>query len=211
MRLINEQQDGVGRRRFIGAAAGGMASVAALGLGLPHRAVASPQGGGSDPSAGEGHADILKEAAVGIYTDLSVAGQASSFSMNRSMVSCGVGTLAGPHLSGPFAMLMYATRIDTYAVVRAARTLRATGHMRSITQMAGQTVEDVEHEFIAIALDGGGAHPDRFDVHFRTPFWTPGKNPMATPSDVDPHLSRFGGELLIGLVDAGSASSGTGH
>src|SRR5919197_1260169 len=95
----------------------------------------------------------LKDEGVGQYTDASVADQVSSFTINRSMVSCGVGTVAAGHFSGPFAMLMYAKDILSYQVSHATGVIQASGTMRSITQVAGNTVEDVVHQFVGIAVD----------------------------------------------------------
>jgi hypothetical protein len=146
---------------------------------------------------------------VGMYTDDSVAHQVSSFTINPKMVSCGVGTVApGGDASGPFAMLMYSTRIDTYTVDKQAGEIRATGKMRSITKVGGAVVEDAEHDFLAVAASTvrhGGfqeavhAGGDRFDVHFSTPFWDQ-YNPMCTPSTVAAGKCRFGGELILGHV-----------
>lgn len=146
---------------------------------------------------------------VGMYTDSSVANQVSSFTINPLMVSCGVGTLAaGGESSGPFAMLMYATRMDRYSVDTETGEIHARGRMRSITKMNSTVVEDVEHDFIAVAADSvahGGfeeavhAGGDRFDVHFQTPFWD-GFNAMCTRSDQVAGGCRFGGELLMGDV-----------
>jgi hypothetical protein len=139
----------------------------------------------------------LRDAGVGAYTDASVAHQVSNFTINERMVSCGVGTVApGGPSSGPFAMLMYATEIHRYDVERNGdRRILAEGRMRSITRMAGLTVEDVEHDFLAVAVDGRGSAPDRFDVHFATPLWSP-DNPMATPSADHPGWVRFGGAVI---------------
>jgi hypothetical protein len=149
---------------------------------------------------------------VGMYTDPSVANQVSSFTINPQTVSCGVGTVAaGGEASGPFAMLMYATRMDSYAVDEEAGEIRAAGRMRSITKMGTAVVEDAEHDFVAIAAatvaHGGfeqAAHAggDRFDVHFSTPFWDR-YNAMCTPSTVIAGACRFGGELLLGHVFMG--------
>lgn len=143
---------------------------------------------------------------VGTYTDSSVANQISNFTINPLMVSCGVGTLAHGQWSGPFAMLMYSTDIRAYEVERAAAAIRASGTMRSITKVAGETVEDVEHEFLALAVDGAAhsageerARPDRFDVHLRTDFWNVA-NPMCSPSDTVQGGCRFGGDLLLGDI-----------
>jgi len=90
---------------------------------------------------------------------------------------------------------MYATKISSYVVDREARRITVEGRMRSITRMGTMTVEDVEHDFLAIALDQPGGH-DRFDVHFVTPFWNPG-NPMATHSTLHDGWVRFGGEVIM--------------
>jgi hypothetical protein len=182
--------------------------LAALGV----AAAAGPAGGARPGPAG---ASLRQEEAampgtgVGMYTDDSVANQVSSFTINPKMVSCGVGTLAaGGDSSGPFAMLMYSTRIDTYSVDADAGEIRATGRMRSITKVGGAVVEDAEHDFLAIAAstvrhggfeDAVHAGGDRFDVHFSTPFWDQ-YNPMCSPSVVAAGKCRFGGELLLGHV-----------
>lgn len=149
---------------------------------------------------------------VGMYTDSSVANQVSSFTINPQTVSCGVGTLAaGGEASGPFAMLMYATRMDSYAVDDQAGEIRATGRMRSITKVGTAVMEDIEHDFLAIAAKtvahGGfeqAVHTggDRFDVHFSTPFWDR-YNGMCTPSMVIEGACRFGGEVMLGGVFLG--------
>lgn len=146
---------------------------------------------------------------VGMYTDASVANQVSSFTINPQTVSCGVGTVAaGGEASGPFAMLMYATRMDSYVVDEKAGEIRATGRMRSITKVGTAVVEDAEHHFVAIAAatvphsgfeEAAHAGGDRFDVHFSTPFWDR-YNPMCSPSTVSDGACRFGGELLLGHV-----------
>ncbi|MDQ3944118.1 MAG: hypothetical protein M3357_02980 [Actinomycetota bacterium] len=166
-------------------------------------------GTGSPAGANARHAELLMGTGVGMYTDASVANQVSSFTINPKTVSCGVGTVAaGGDASGPFAMLMYATRMDSYTVDQASGEIRATGRMRSITKIGTQTVEDAEHDFLAVAAatvaHGGfeqAAHAggDRFDVHFSTPFWDR-YNVMCTPSSLVSGACRFGGELLLGHV-----------
>jgi hypothetical protein len=150
-----------------------------------------------------GPADIMDEG-VGLYTDASVAGLVSTFTINRQIVSCGVGTFdpsAMPFDS--FGMLMYAKDTRSYKANHLTQTIRATGTMRSITQVNGITVEDVDHEFLAIALDRAGSrHPDRFDIHFASPFWNTG-NPFCTPSAEVAGGCRFGGELFSGDVTVG--------
>jgi hypothetical protein len=138
--------------------------------------------------------DIMDEG-VGTYTDPSVASQISNFTINRQMVSCGVGTVTGgPTFSGPFAMLMYSKDIQFYHANHLTKTINASGRMRSITHVGGALVEDEDHDFLAIAKDNG-ATGDRFDVHFSTTFWRPG-NPFCTPSDQVPGKCRFGGVLV---------------
>jgi hypothetical protein len=158
--------------------------------------------GGTGAGAQPDSSGVAEGEGVGMYTDASTANQASTFTINRRLVSCGVGgaDLAG---LGPFEMLMFSTRIDTYAVDRQTKEIRAQGEMRSITRVGGQVIEDVRHPFIALALDldGNESQPrtDRFDVHFRTPFWQPG-NPLCTPSTKFPGQCRFGGVLIAGNV-----------
>src|SRR5438105_8951557 len=146
---------------------------------------------------------------VGMYTADSVAHHVASITSNPKMVGCGVWTLAaGGDASGPFAMLMYSTRIDSYTVDKDAGEIRATGRMRSITKVGGAVVEDAEHDFLAIAASSvrhGGFEQavhqggDRFDVHFSTPFWDQ-YNPMCSPSTAAAGECSFGGELLLGHV-----------
>lgn len=139
---------------------------------------------------------------VGTYTDASVAYQISNFTIGRALVSCGVGTIAASEWSGPFAMLMYSTRVAHFESEPRSSFIRTGGRMRSITQIAGRTVEDVEHDFVALAYGRAGGVRPRFDVHFVTPFWRP-DNAMATPSDAYPGKCRFGGELMIGEITVG--------
>jgi len=144
---------------------------------------------------------------VGMYSDPSSANQASTFTINRRLVSCGVGAenLAG---IGRFEMLMYSTKIKKYVVDGGQKEITVRGEMRSITRAAGAVVEDVRHAFIARALDRDGdegqPRSDRFDVHFRTGFWQPG-NPMCTPSDRYPGLCRIGGVLFAGDIHVSAA------
>jgi hypothetical protein len=144
---------------------------------------------------------------VGMYSDASTANNASTFTINTQLISCGVGTqnLAG---FGAFEMLMYSTKITQYAVNEARREITARGEMRSITRTGGAVVEDVRHRFIAHALDldGDETQPrrDRFDIHFKTNFWQPG-SPLCTPSERYPGLCRIGGRLFAGDIHVASA------
>jgi hypothetical protein len=176
----------------------------ALGVGAV-AAVATPAvlaGTGGAASASIPGGAALTNQGVGMYTDLSVASQMSAFTINPTMVSCAVGTFGVVGMSGPFSMIMYSTRIDSYDANTSTRTITSTGRMRSITMIvAGVVTENLEHDFIAVATDNRGASPDRFDVHFVTPFWTPGlTNPMATASGLRPGWARFGGNVATGLV-----------
>jgi hypothetical protein len=152
--------------------------------------------------------DELMNEGAGMYTDASVAMQASSFSINPSEVTCGVGTVNANGAAGPFEMLMYSIGTHNYSVNPVTRTITASGRMRSITRVAGQIVEDVHHDFIAIAVDNQPGHPqpnraDRFETHFATPFWNL-SNPMCTPSPLVPGGCRFGGQLFLGDVSVSS-------
>ncbi len=144
--------------------------------------------------------DDLKNEGVGLYTDVSVLGQTSTFTINRQMVSCGVGL--GLSESGRSDMLMYSVDIQSYRVDRHGHTIQAAGTMRSITVLEGVNVEDARHDFLAVAVDGGpDGSGDRFDIHFKTPFWHAGSG--CAPSDRVPEGCRFGGELLHGDVAIG--------
>lgn len=82
----------------------------------------------------------LKDEGVGIYTDASVASQVSTFTLNKNQVSCGVGTVNADGTFGPFEMLMYSLSIDSYVIDRSAKTVTASGKMRSITRVSGVIV-----------------------------------------------------------------------
>ncbi len=173
-------------------------------------AVASPGGAGAakTDSAVKGRPSVpvagqngLKNEGVGLYTDPSVANQVSTFTINPVMVSCGVGTPADSSTGSPsFAMLMHSLKISTYKVNHETGVIKARGTMRSITQTGGDTMENVKHDFLAIAVDGGD-EADRFDVHFKTDLWDT-SNPTCTPSDKVDGGCRFGGELFSGNVVA---------
>jgi len=152
--------------------------------------------------------DELMNEGAGMYSDASVANQASTFSINPSAVTCGVGTVTPNGTAGPFEMVMYSTGTHNYSVNPLTRTITASGRMRSITRVGGVIIEDAHHDFIAIAVDNQPSHPqpnraDRFDTHFATPFWNL-SNPMCTPSTLVPGGCRFGGQLFIGDVSVSS-------
>src|SRR5437870_13480276 len=137
-----------------------------------------------------------------MYPEPYTANQATTFTINRRLVSCGVGAenLAG---IGRFEMLMYSTQIKRYVIDSDRKEITAQGEMRSITRGGGAVLEDVRHRFIAHALDldGDEGQPrrDRCDVHVKTAFRQSG-NPMCTPSERYPGLCRFGGRLIAGDV-----------
>jgi hypothetical protein len=178
----------VDRRSFLRGTVAGSVAVGSMGL---------VEGFGGIAGASVAAAPTLDDAGVGVYTDPSVAEQISAFTINRRMVSCAVGTVSGSG-SGPFAMLMFAVQIDSYDVRREAGEIVAMGRMRSITRVAGSTVEDTLHPFMAVGIDGklqDGHPPDRFETHFVTEFWNP-SNPLATPSDRHQGWVMFGGDVI---------------
>lgn len=181
------------RRAALRGLGGGVAAAAVVGAGVlattGRPADASIPGGGT-----------LTNQGVGMYTDPSVAAQMSTFTINPTMVSCGVGTFGLAGMTGPFSMIMFSVQIATYDSDPASGTIVATGRMRSITMIVlGVVRETVEHDFVAIAVDHRGRGPDRFDIHFVTSFWNRA-NPLATPSEEVPGWVRFGGDVATGLV-----------
>jgi hypothetical protein len=192
------------RRRFLRIF--GLGATAAAGTPAMLALTSSPAAAslltGPDASA------VMHDIGVGMYTDMSTANQMSTFTIEPTLVTCGVGTfgVAAAGQSGPFAMLMYSVNIASYNANHMTAVITATGRMRSITRVSGLAVENVEHDFIAIAVDNRGIGPDRFDVHFTTPFWSP-SNPLATPSSVHPGWSRFGGNVV---ADPATGANPTG-
>ncbi len=101
---------------------------------------------------------------AGMYTDGSVVHQASTFTLNPNQVSCGVGTIDANGAFGPFEMEMASYTVDSYSIDRTAKTITATGHMRSTTRVAGLIIEDTNgvgnnpppHAYVAIGHDGRG-------------------------------------------------------
>jgi hypothetical protein len=157
----------------------------------------------------------VHNAGAGMHVGPDTAMGISTFTINPHSVTCGVGSVgnspgavpgtsalpAGLGTSGPFAMMMYATRITSYVVDRSAHSITARGTMRSITAMGGQVSEDVEHPFIAQAFDRhAGAGSDEFFLHFTTPFWN-ASNPMATRSTLNNAWAMFGSPILFGEIN----------
>lgn len=108
---------------------------------------------------------------AGMYTDTSVASQASTFTLNPNQVSCGVGTVDANGAFGPFEMEMASYTVDSYSINRSNGTITATGHMRSQTRIAGVIIEDTNgvgnnpppHAYVAIGKDGRGGHQECWD------------------------------------------------
>lgn len=153
--------------------------------------------------------DELVNQGTGLYTDASVASQVSTFSINPSGVTCGVGTVDANGNAGPFEMLMFSVGTITYVVDPVQRTITASGKMRSITRVGGVVVEDVIHDFTSVAVDNQPSRPqpnraDRFETHFATPFWNT-SNPLCTASPRVPGGCRFGGQLMLGDINVSAS------
>ncbi|GIH03471.1 hypothetical protein Rhe02_15380 [Rhizocola hellebori] len=154
-------------------------------------------------------ADIMR-ASIGVCRDASVAWQMAAFSVHPSLVTFAIGSFDECGMSGPFAVLMYSLRVDEYVHDNGRQVITASGRMRSLTMVGdGILREDVEHDFLAVAADRCGDVAPRMDIHFVTPFWTPGLvQPVATPSIVRPGWTRFGGELVIAALNETSMRLG---
>jgi len=178
-----------------------------LGLPLPNvggLGLGGAKAAGGPAATAAGDMGIAKGTGAGMYVDMSTAQQMSAFTINSMQVTCGVGTfgIGQLALSGPFSMLMFSMgELESYEIK--GNEIRAKGRMRSITMIAaGLVTENAEHDFLAIASGGGPGGGGRFDVHFVTPFWTPGLlQPMATPSGVVGGWARFGGMVATNLLD----------
>lgn len=179
--------------------------------------------GGATSDGATSGSSLPVDAGVGMYTDQTVAFQMSTATINPQQVSCGVGTF-GLDLStftkllpvigslpgnvpvvdgstGPFAMLMYSFNVTSYVINRATGLITARGTLRSITDLAGTTLEDVNSPYLAFGQAARNGNRPSFSIHFKTPFWTAPNNPLATPSSAVPGWSMFGGEFLVGTVN----------
>jgi hypothetical protein len=159
---------------------------------------------------------VIRNAGAGMHSGPDTAMGISTFTISPSSVSCGVGSMGnspgavpmtgelptGAATSGPFAMMMYATKVTSYVLDKHLGSITARGTMRSITSMGGQVCEDVLHPFISVAYDRHGERPDEFYLHFLTPFWN-AQNPMATKSTVHDTWAQFGSAILFGEVNVG--------
>gem|GEM_PF-4930546 len=214
------------RRRLLAGTLAGVGSALLAGpgggalLGTDRAAAKAPAGSAPAPTPRTGKSrksnynHTLQNAGAGMHVGPDTAMGISTFALNRLSVSCGVGSLGnspgavpmsaamptGLATSGPFAMMMYSTQIQSFAVDRKAGSLTATGTMRSITAAGTQVMEDVLHPFVAVGLDRHGRTPDEFYLHFRTPFWN-ADNPMATKSSLRDSWAVFGSPILFGEIN----------
>ena len=208
------------RRSFVRTATVGGAAAAALaagGLGMPAFG-ATRNGNDIAPKS----TPKLKDAGAGMHVGIGSVQMIACATLSRELSTCQVGQmgmdfsqlsvlagflepilgiLLGPGFSGPFAMSMYSLNQPTYDVNHGAGTIFGKGTIRSITKVAGITIEDAVAPFQVNATDGSRTgQRDSFFLSFTTPFWkTPG-NPLATPSQVHSGWSQFGGELIVGEV-----------
>ncbi|MGQ0623213.1 MAG: hypothetical protein ACT4PP_00920 [Sporichthyaceae bacterium] len=196
-----------------GVAAAGVVAVAAGGQSASADAdkIRSRQG----KSGKNGLGDVMQNAGAGMHSGPDTGFGLSSFTLNPNSVSCGVGSLGnsggaipmtaaiptGLATTGPFAMMMYSTRIDRYDVDTRRNRIFVAGRMRSITTMGSQVVEDVIHPFRAEGLDHKGTRLDEFYLHFLTAFWTPASNPTATPSHLIENWAMFGSTIVLGEIN----------
>jgi len=199
------------RRRVLTGALAGIGSGVLLAAAGPAMA-AEAIGPGKGRTAGEA---AMRNAGAGMHVGPDTAMGVSTFTIGANSVSCGVGSFGnspgavpgtaglptGLGTTGAFAMLMYATKIDSFKVDTANRQLIAAGSMRSITTAGNQTIEDVVHPFVAVGQDNRKTTPDVFHLHFLTPFWTPASNPMASPSDLKQGWAMFGSNILLGEIN----------
>ncbi|HEY2576147.1 MAG TPA: hypothetical protein VGI74_07545 [Streptosporangiaceae bacterium] len=209
------------RRSFVRTATVGGAAAAALaagGLSMP--AFGDTKNGTHKVTSKS--VPTLKDAGAGMHVGIGSVQMIACATISRELVTCQVGQmgldfsqlsvlsgflepilgiLLGPGFSGPFAMSMFSLNVSSYDVNHAAGTIRAKGVVRSITKIAGITIEDATSPYIATSSDGSRTgQRDAYSLNFTTPFWkTPG-NPLATPSTVHPGWSMFGGELIVGEI-----------
>lgn len=202
------------RRLLLTGALAGIGGGALLAAAGPAAAATEALGGGATKA---GRMNALHNAGAGMHVGPDTAMGISTFTINPHSVTCGVGSLGnspgaipgtaalpeGLGTTGPFAMMMYATRIDSYTVDEANRQLIAKGVMRSITTAGTLTIEDVLHPFISVGTDNRKTTPDVFNLHFLTPFWSPDANPMASRSTLKQTWAMFGSAILLGEINVG--------
>lgn len=203
-----------GRRAFLRTATMGAATVGALiassGLAAPAFARTTSSSAGSGMK--------LVDAGAGMHVGQDTMQMLSPFTVSRSLVTCAVaqmgltsdmvaalkpvlGAAFGSGFSGPFAMEMYSFNVTQYSVDRASKTITAKGTLRSITKIGGATIEDANSPYLCVAHDNKAkGSPDDFFLSFKTPFWSPSSNPLATPSQYVKGWAQFGNEAIIGEV-----------
>jgi hypothetical protein len=216
---------GLDRRSFVRTATVGGAAAAALaagGLSIP--ALGATRDGIHNITSK--NVPTLKDAGAGMHVGIGSVQMIACATVSRELSTCQVGQmgmdldqlsvlagflepilgiLLGPGFSGPFAMSMFSLSQPTYNVNHAAGTIFGKGIIRSITKVAGITIEDATAPFQVNATDGSRTgQRDSFFLSFTTPFWkTPG-NPLATPSKFHKGWSMFGGELILGEISVTS-------
>lgn len=212
---------GIDRRSFVRTATVGGAAAAALaagGMSVP--ALGSAKNGSH--SITSKNVPNLKDAGAGMHVGIGSVQMIACATIAKELTTCQVGQmgmdfsqlsvlagflepilgiLLGPGFSGPFAMSMFSLDQPTYDVNHSAGTILGKGTIRSITKVAGITIEDATAPFQVNATDGSRTgQRDSFFLSFTTPFWkTPG-NPLATPSKFHKGWSMFGGEFILGEI-----------
>jgi hypothetical protein len=200
------------------------AALAAIGIALPASATTTTTN--STPAG----TPKLVDAAAGMHAGLSTVQMLGAATLSKNMVSCAVGQMGlgpdtlnmlapvvgnqlgmalspvlGGGFSGPFAMLMYSLDVASYKIDRSAMTLTAQGTVRSITKIGGLSIEDASVPYVAVAQDNKTkGSEDTFFLSFKTPFWSVGFNPLATPSKFVSGWSQFGGSLIMGEANVAS-------
>jgi hypothetical protein len=200
---------------------GGVAS-AALPLPLPN--VPGLPGVPSLPigQAAVPGANSLVDAGAGFHAEMGTMQMLSAATISSTLVTCAVGQMGlnsdmvaalqpvlssvfGNGFTGPFAMLMFSEDVQSYNIDRNAKTIMAKGTMRSVTKIAGTTIDDAMTPYLAVATDNQAkGTPDTFFLSYKTPFWNTATNPLATPSQFVSGYSQFGGELIMGTVNVAS-------
>jgi hypothetical protein len=203
------------------AAAGGLASPAFAASGHSrHSGQAGHSGQAAQAIQTDSSGPTLRDAGAGMHVGIGSVQMIACATISRTLTTCQVGQigltfsqlgalatflepilgiLLGAGWSGPFAMEMYSKDVKTFEIDRPAGKMTAKGMVRSITKIAGVTIEDVTTPYLAVATDGRGSQ-DSYFLSFTSPFWATPGNPLATPSTFHPGWSMFGGELIVGEV-----------
>ncbi|HEX5402692.1 MAG TPA: hypothetical protein VFX16_10365 [Pseudonocardiaceae bacterium] len=209
----------MGRRSFIRTSAMGAAAVAATAA---TAAVVGHANHVPQVQAAAASSPVMEDSGAGFHAEMGTMQMLSAATLSPKLVTCAVGQMGlnsdmvaalapvlgklfGPGFTGPFAMLMFAEEVTSYDIDRSAKTITAKGNMRSITKIAGLTIDDAMTQFLAIGTDNKAkGTPDTFFLSYKTPFWNTATNPLATPSQFVSGFSQFGGELIMGQVNVAS-------